>query len=225
MFYNLNFSVILASLPFIIKGLGITVFICLLSSFFAFLIGVLVSFLRSQPNKTIALFVTGWVELIRNTPLLIQLYILYKGFPSIGISLPAIACGVVALSFYTGAYISEVIRSGVNSIAKEQIQAAQGLGFNYFQIFALIILPQALRIVIAPLGSQFINLIKNSSLVSFIAVTDIFYVVYKGAVDDFRIVEFFLLGILIYMGLTGIVALLTNVLDKKFCISRGAISV
>jgi len=216
LYYNLDFNVLIDALPFIIKGLWVTVLISVVSSVLAFLIGLTTAFIRNLSSPLIKFITVCWIEVTRNTPLLIQLYILYKGLPSIGIKIPAILCGIVALSLYTGAYMSEVIRSGINSVANEQVQAARALGLTKLQTFIMIVLPQAIRIVIPPLSSQFINLIKNSSLVSFIAVTDIFYVIYKGAVDDFRVFEYFICGIVIYMFMTGMVALTANILEKCY---------
>ncbi|MDD3149489.1 MAG: amino acid ABC transporter permease, partial [Candidatus Gastranaerophilales bacterium] len=187
--YIPDISVIKTYLPFILEGLKLTVFISTVGCFFAFFIGLLTAFLRNLPSKPISFVAAIYTEFIRNTPLLIQLYILYKGFPLLGLKFPGIVCGIIALSLYTGAYIAEVLRSGMNSVEKAQKQASRGLGLSYVQTFRYIIYPQTIRIMISPLCSQFINLIKNSSLVSFIAVTDIFYVVYKGAADDFRIYE------------------------------------
>lgn len=213
--YAIDFSVILQAKELLLQGLMITLRVSLLSSIFAFFLGVLVTYLRDLPNNFIKIITNLYVELARNVPLLIQLYIIYKVYPHFGLSFSPINCGIIALSFYTGAYIAEVLRSGMNSIAKQQVQASYALGFNYFQTFFIITFPQAIRIVIPALGSQFINLLKNSSLVSFIAVVDIFYVIYKGAADDFRIYEFFLTGALIYMILAGIIAVITNILEKK----------
>lgn len=202
-------------LPQFIKGLEITLEISAVSSFAALLIGVIIAFIRTTQHGPVKFLAVCYVELIRNTPLLIQMYIWYKGFPSLGLNLQPILCGMLALSIYSGAYISEVIRSGINSVAKEQKEAAKALGLNEIQAFRMIILPQAIRIIIPPLASQFINLVKNSSLVSFIAVSDIFYVIYKGAADDFRFFEFFIAGALIYMALTGLIALASNLLEHK----------
>ena len=213
--YNFDISVITKSIPLLIDGIKITVFISAISSVCAFLIGITVVYFRTAGSKPIRFLAGSYVEIIRNTPLLIQLYFTYKSFPDIGITLPPIGCGILSLSIYTGAFISEVLRSGINSVASEQYEASISLGLSKFQTFRLIILPQALRIIIPPLGSQFINLIKNSSLVSFISVTDLFYVVYKGAVDDFRFFEFFFTGALMYMILTGIIALFTNILETR----------
>ncbi len=211
--YNLDFSVLFEAKNLILQGLLITLKVSFLSSIFAFLLAVFVTYLRNTPCRSLQYLTNAYIEVVRNIPLLIQLYIIYKVYPHFGLSFSPVNCGIMALSVYTAAYIAEVFRSGMNSIAKQQSQAAYALGLNYFQTFFMITFPQAIRIVIPALGSQFINLIKNSSLVSFVAVVDIFYVIYKGAADDFRIYEYFLLGALIYMILTGFVAVLTNFIE------------
>lgn len=213
---NFDISVITESLPVFAEGIKTTVYISLLSSLFAFIIGIIVVFFRTLGSETTKFIATSYVEIIRNTPLLIQIYFIYKCLPDFGIMLSPINCGILALSLYTGAFISEVLRAGVNSVPAEQYRASISLGLGKIQSFRLVVFPQAIKIVIPPLGSQFINLIKNSSLVSFISVTDLFYVIYKGAVDDFRFFEFFVVGAFIYMLLTGIVALLTNILEDFF---------
>lgn len=214
--YALDFSVLLEAKNLIWQGILVTLQVSVLSSIFAFLLGVVILYLRELPNNFIGFLANFYVELARNIPLLIHLYIIYKVYPHFGLSFSPINCGIIALSIYTAAYIAEVLRSGMNSIAAQQTQAAYSLGLNYFHTFFLITFPQAIRIVIPSLGSQFINLIKNSSLVSFIAVVDIFYVIYKGAADDFRIYEFFLFGTLLYMGLTGVIAIIVNIIEKNF---------
>jgi His/Glu/Gln/Arg/opine family amino acid ABC transporter permease subunit len=211
--YNLDWQVIIEALPLLWSGLKVTIFISVVSSIFAMMIGLVAALGRVSKNKVFNKIATGYVEFFRNTPLLVQIYIYYRGLPNIGIELEPIVCGILALSIYTGAYITEVVRSGIQSIAKEQFEAAEALGFSNLQKLQLIILPQAFRIVIPPLGNQFINLTKNSSLVSFITVTDIFYVIYKGSVDDFRFLEFFIIGCLIYMCLVGTISLFVNLFE------------
>ena len=213
---SFDISVIIKSLPVIIEGIKITVFISVISSVCAFIIGLIIVFFRTTGTRPLKFMAVSYVEIIRNTPLLIQLYFIYKALPDFGLMLSPIACGILALSLYTGAFISEVLRSGLNSLASEQYQASISLGLSKFQTFRLIILQQAIKIIIPPLGSQFINVIKNSSLVSFISVTDLFYGIYKGAVDYFRFFEFFITGALIYMMLTGTVALFTNLFENLF---------
>ncbi|HSA05834.1 MAG TPA: amino acid ABC transporter permease [Candidatus Gastranaerophilales bacterium] len=214
--YNINFDVIAQAAPQLIQGIKTTIFISVISSVCAFIIGLVIVFMRTMGGSLLKAIGAIYVEIIRNTPMLIQLYFVYKALPDLGLFLHPIACGIIALSLYTGAYISEVLRSGVNSVTSQQYEAARGLGLNKWQTFRLIIFPQAIRIVIPPLGSQFINLVKNSSLVSFIAVTDLFYFIYKGAVDDFRFFEFFIAGAFVYMTLTGIIAVIFNRIEKMF---------
>ncbi len=222
--YDVDFSILTENLGFIYRGIKMTLFICLISAVSSFLIGSFIFFLRWGNNKSLNKASRWFVEFIRNTPLLLQLYILYKGFPQIGIVLSSEWCGIIALSVYTGVYISETLRSGANSIQPEQKNASFSLGLNDFQTFAYIIYPQAVRSVIIPLGSQFINMIKNSTLVSFIAVTDIFYVVSQGISDYFRVIEFMLLGVVLYCTFTGIVAFITNFLEYKYKIRLSEVS-
>lgn len=212
--YALDWQVIIDAIPLLWSGLKLTVFISIISSIFALVIGTCAALARTSNNKFLRKLATAYVEFFRNTPLLVQIYIYYRGLPNIGIELEPLACGIIGLSMYTGAYITEVVRSGIQSIATEQFEAAEALGFSKFQKMQLIILPQAIRIIIPPLGNQFINLTKNSSLVSFITVTDVFYVIYKGSVDDFRFLEFFVVGCLIYMCLVGIIALFVNLFEN-----------
>ncbi len=214
--YSIDFSILSDNYKAILHGIYITIFISILSSFFAFCIGSFFVYLRTSPTKIIQKITEFFVNCVRNTPLLIVIYLFYKGLPSIGIIFSAITCGIMALSLYTAAYISDALLSGINAVPQEHFQASKALGLTRRQSFLYIIYPQALRYSIFILGSQFMNLIKNSSLVSFIAVTDIFYVVYKGISDSYRIYEYFILAIILYCSLTGFALLITNILQRKY---------
>lgn len=214
--YNMDFSILLDEYQVILKGIYITIFVSLISSFMAFILGSFFAYFRTSPNVIVKKVSEFCISFIRNTPLLIIIYLFYKGLPSIGVIFSAMVCGILALGLYTAAYVSDAILSGVNAIPNEHAQASKSLGFSRFQTFMHIIYPQALRHSVFILGSQFMNLVKNSSLVSFITVTDIFYVVYKGIADSCRIYEYFALAILVYCSLTGFVLLLTNILNRIF---------
>lgn len=219
---HIDFSILIGEYQTILKGIYTTLFVSCISSIIAFLLGSFFVYFRISQNvfeKKISEFL---VSFIRNTPLLIVIYLFYKGLPSIGIVFSAILCGILALGIYSAAYISDAILSGVYAVPTEHVQAAKALGLSRFQIFVHVIYPQALRHSIFILGSQFMNLIKNSSLVSFIAVTDIFYVVYEGIADSYRVYEYFILAIIVYCSLTGFVLLLTNILNKMFKIPEVA---
>ena len=213
MTYSLDWNVIIEAESLLWAGIKLTTFISLSSAIIALFIGTIAALARLSDNKIIRGVATAYVEFFRNTPLLVQLYVYYKGLPHIGITLDPLLCGIMGLSVYTGAYITEVVRAGIQSIAKEQFEAARSLGFSPFQTMQLIILPQAIRIIIPPLGNQFINLTKNSSLVSFITVKDVFYLISFLAADEFRFLEFFIVGCLIYMVLVGIISLIVNLFE------------
>ena len=217
--YNFDFPVLANDYKAILNGIGLTVVISIAASVLAFLLGTIFVYFRISSRKIIKNSTNFFISCIRNTPLLIIMYLFYKGLPSIGIVFSAIFCGIISLGIYTAAYISDALLSGVNSVPDEHFQTAKALGLTRFQTFIYVVYPQALRHSIFILGSQFMNLIKNSSLVSFIAVADIFYVTYKGIADSFRIYEYFILAIVVYCSLTGIVLLLTNILQKHFAIS------
>lgn len=214
--YNVDFSILLKDLPIILDGIGTTVFVSIVSGFLAFCLGSLFVYFRTSSLIKVQKWTNFLVSCIRNTPLLILIFLFYKGLPSVGIVFSSMQCGIIALGIYTAAYISDVLLSGVNSIPMEHTQASYSLGMSRFQVFVYIIYPQALRHSVFVLGSQFMNLIKNSSLVSFIAVTDIFYVIYKGIADSYRIYEYFTLAIVIYCSLTLFVLVITNILSSIF---------
>lgn len=214
--YNLDFSILLEDYAVILKGIYITIYVSVISSIMAFVLGSIFVYFRTSPNEIIKRITEFFVSITRNTPLLIVIYLFYKGLPSIGIVFSSLACGILALGIYTAAYVSDAILSGIYAVPKEHAQASTALGLTRLQTFLHIIYPQALRHCIFVLGSQFMNLIKNSSLVSFIAVTDIFYVVYEGIADSYRIYEYFILAILVYCSLTGFVLLITNILNNIF---------
>lgn len=212
--YNFDFSVLLNDYKAILNGIYTTIYVSFIASILAFCLGVVFTYFRTSPKKITHKIANFCISCIRNTPLLIVIYLFYKGLPSIGIVFSALACGILALGLYTGAYISDAILSGINAIPQEHLQASRGLGFTRLQAFRYIILPQALRHSIFILGSQFMNLIKNSSLVSFISVTDIFYVVYNGISNTYRIYEYFIMAIILYCCLTWFVLIVTNLLQR-----------
>jgi ABC-type amino acid transport system permease subunit len=130
-----------------------------------------------------------YVDVIRATPLLAQLYFLYFGLPNFGVIMPEIMIGIVALSINSGAYVSEIIRSGIHSIPRGQLEAGASSGMTYWQQMRLIILPQAVRPMVSPLIGQAIVLVKDSSLLSLISVLELTRVGQTLANDRFMPVE------------------------------------
>lgn len=222
--YNIDFSILLKDSDLILSGISTTILVSVCAGLLSFTLGSIFVYFKTSPRNSTKKITNFLVDCIRNTPLLIIIYLFYKGLPSIGITFSALMCGILALGIYTAAYISDALMSGINAIPAEHIQASSALGLTRFQTFQNIIYPQALRHSIHILGSQYMNMIKNSSLVSFIAVSDIFYVVYKGIADSYRIYEYFILAIVIYCSMSAFVLLLTNILNKIYKIPTTEVS-
>ncbi|HEY3316524.1 MAG TPA: amino acid ABC transporter permease [Bacillota bacterium] len=156
-------------------GLGQTVMASLMGLALAMALGTFMGVLGVIPVKPLRWLNRGYVEFFQNTPLVTQMFFYYYGLPRLGLTLPVLSVGVIGLGVYTGAYIAEAVRAGIQSIHRGQLEAAYSQGFTYGQAMRHIVLPQAFRVIMPPLTNQFVNLIKNSSVLSLIAGYDIMY--------------------------------------------------
>ncbi|TPE46489.1 amino acid ABC transporter permease [Maribrevibacterium harenarium] len=156
----------------IAQGLWVTIEISVLSLLFATLLGVIVGLMRVAKAQVWRNLAVTYVEIIRGTPLLVQIFIVYFFIGTV-FDLDRFTAGVAALSIFTAAYIAEIVRAGIQSIAPGQMEAARSLGMNYPQAMLYVIMPQAVKRSLPALAGQFINLIKDSSLVSVISITDL----------------------------------------------------
>ncbi|NMM08295.1 MAG: amino acid ABC transporter permease [Polaromonas sp.] len=173
MLLDLNFRVIVETLPEFWTGFVATLSISLAAFAGALAIGIVACAMSLQPSRFMQAPAVAYVDVIRATPLLAQLYFLYFGLPNFGILMPEILVGIIALSLNSGAYVSEIIRSGIISVSAGQIEASASSGMSYWQQMRLIILPQALRPMVSPLIGQAIVLVKDSSLLSLISVLEL----------------------------------------------------
>jgi His/Glu/Gln/Arg/opine family amino acid ABC transporter permease subunit len=185
----LNFRVIAETLPQYWTGFLSTLSISLAAFAGALVIGIISCAMSIQQSRFLRAPAVAYIDVVRATPLLAQLYFLYFGLPSLGILMPELVVGVIALSFNSGAYVSEIIRSGIISIPIGQTEASASSGMSYWQQMRLIILPQALRPMVSPLIGQAIVLIKDSSLLSLISVLELTRVGQTLANDRFMPVE------------------------------------
>lgn len=185
----LNFRVIVETLPQYWTGFLATLSISLAAFVGALVIGVIACAMSIQPSRFLRAPAVAYIDLVRATPLLAQLYFLYFGLPSLGILMPELVVGVIALSLNSGAYVSEIIRSGINSIPLGQSEASASSGMSYWQQMRLIILPQALRPMVSPMIGQAIVLVKDSSLLSLISVLELTRVGQTLASERFMPVE------------------------------------
>lgn len=198
----------------LLHGLGVTMQISAVSLVFAFSIGLITALLRlsnSAPGKVVARL---YLEISRNTPLLIQLFFLYFVMGPI-LGLDRFWAAVLALSLFEGAYASEIFRSGIVSVEKGQWEASHSLGLSYKHAYRLVVIPQAIRRVLPPLASQAISLIKDSALVSTIAVYDLTMATQALISETFLTFELWFTVALMYLVITIILSFLVSSLEKR----------
>lgn len=172
-----NYRVVAQYLPEFARGIASTAWISLIALVVALVIGTLVAIMRMSHNPVLWRIAASYVQTIRSTPLLIQIYLIYFTLPALPIldrRLDEIEGGIIALGLNAGAFMSEIIRAGIESISKGQNEAAQSVGMTYLQRMRYVVLPQAFARVAPPLLGQTAVLIKDSSLVSFIGVFELF---------------------------------------------------
>ena len=186
---GLNTRVMMEYLPEIWQGFLATLLLSGASFAGAMVLGVLACALSIQPLRWLRAPAVVYVDAIRATPLLAQLYFLYFGLPRMGVVLPEMMIGIIALSLNSGAYMAEIIRSGILSIPRGQVEAGMSTGLGYVQRMRLIVLPQALRTTVSPLIGQAIVLVKDSSLLSLISVVELTRAGQRIAIDRFMPIE------------------------------------
>jgi polar amino acid transport system permease protein len=224
--YTVDFAKVLAD-PYgewIMQGLGVTLQISAVSIVFSLLLGTIIAVFRLSRVKPLVWFSLAFTEFFRNTPLLVQIFFWYFGSYAI---LPDVvnkwlykqdfefAAGVIALTVYTSAFIAEEIRSGVFAIPKTQLEASRACGLSFLQAMGYVILPQAFRIVIPPLISQFLNLIKNSSLVMTIGVMDLTYMARQIEAHTFHGFEAFTVATCIYLTISLVISYSITLYNKR----------
>lgn len=166
----LDFSILTENLDMYLLGFKNTIMSSLVALVSSLILGVLIAIMRIAPIKPLNWLGTAYVEFIRNIPLLIITFFFF-----LGLKLSGLYAGTLALTIYTSSFLAEAIRAGILSVPKGQMEAARSSGLTYGQAMRLVILPQAVKIVIPPLGNQFINLVKNSSILAVVAGLDLMY--------------------------------------------------
>lgn len=200
-------------------GVWVTVKLSLVAGVFAILLGTLAGLARLSPNPALRNLAVTYVELIRGTPLLVQIFIVYFFIGTV-LNLDRFTAGVAALAVFTGAYVAEIVRAGISSIHKGQMEAGRSLGLTSAQTMRYVILPQAFKRVLPPLAGQFINLIKDSSLVSVISITDLTKAGREVVSSTFSPFEVWFTVALLYLVLTGTLSFLVRRLEVKYARSN-----
>lgn len=200
--YSFDFSFLLTAWPAFLRGAWLTIVLAGTSIALGFVLGLVCAILRSGKSKLLSGLVGIYVEVIRNTPFLVQVFIVYFGLPSLGLRLSAETSAVIALVINTGAYSSEIIRAGIDSIAKGQLEAAECLGLNKLQVYWHIILIPAVERVYPALSSQFVLLMLSSSITSQISAQELTAEANMIQSETFRSFEVYLIVAAVYLALS-----------------------
>lgn len=211
-----NFSIITSNSNQLVDALLTTIEISILSIIIGFAIGVVVGLGRISRNLFIKGVATVYVEILRGTPLLLQIFFIYYGLPALHIIVDPLPTAIVALGLNSGAYQAEVIRGGIQSIPKGQMEAARSSGMSYFQAMRHVILPQSFRLIIPSMTNEYVTVIKDSSLAYTISVTELLkrgYILESQYFQPFIIFPFL---ILVYFTLTYATSNLMGVLERKY---------
>jgi polar amino acid transport system permease protein len=201
---------------FIVQGAGVTILVCVLSIAVATFMAVVGALGRLNPNPYINGAASLYVSIVRGTPLLVQILFIFYGLPQVGIILPAIPAGVLALGFNYGAYMTEIFRAGIEAVPRGQTEAAAALGMPAPLIRRRIVLPQATRIVIPAIGNEFIAMLKDSALVSLIAVPELLWRADRIGRTELQPLAGLLIAALVYWVLTMVFSYFQGRLERRF---------
>ena len=226
----MDFGKMIKWIPTFIDGMIVTVVLSLMTVFLGSIIGLVATFLQQSQKKSLKAVANIYTQVIRGTPLLVQLYIWLYGLPLIGISLPTLPflgdvyssreflTAVVALSINSGAYICELLRGGLESIDKGQMEAGRSLGLSRKETMKSVIIPQAIRVVLPGLGNEFIAMIKESSIVSVVGIFDVMYTSNIVKAATYSIFEPLIIVAIIYFFLTYSLTGIMKQLEKRLSV-------
>jgi polar amino acid transport system permease protein len=215
MAYQFDFSVVLQNLGVLLAGAATTFRIAILAIVFGLLLGIVGAAFRTSENRFLDWLALAYVEIIRNTPYLIQLLFIFFGLPNLGIKLTAEQAAILSLAVNFGAYSTEIVRAGVESIPKGQIEAGLAIGFKKLAVFRLIVLPPALANIYPALIGQVILAVLFTSVVSQIAAEDLTYAGDFLNSRTFRSFEIYFTIALIYLALVWIIKLISYLIERR----------
>jgi len=206
----------LTNLKFLISGMGVTIYISVISIIISMILGFIVAIPTLAKNRFLTYINIGYVEIVRAIPLLVLILWIYYGLPIMtGLSFSPFVSGIIALAISESAFQAEIFRAGINSIKKSQWEAGSSLGLTFYKRLRLVILPQAIKNILPALGNQFVYVLKMSSLVSIIGIADLTRKANELVVSTYRPLEIYTFLILEYLILILIVSFFVRKLEKK----------
>ena len=214
---SFDFSLIWNSLPLLLAGAGVTIEITAIAVGLGFVLGLITSVCRLSSVKILRGIAICYVNIIRGTPMLVQIFLIYFALPMvIGERINPFVAAVAACSINSGAYVSEIFRAGIQSVDKGQMEAGRSLGLSWMQTMRYVILPQAFKHVIPPLGNEFISMTKETSLVSVIGFEELTRRGQLIIANTYGSFEIWLTVAAIYLVMTLSIARLVSYLERRF---------
>ena len=217
---NFDFDIVISRLPILLNATLKTIELTLMAIFLGTMIGLFVALIKISQKKPLVLIGTMYTWIFRGMPLLVQLFIIYYGLPSIGIEFTAHQAAVMGLSLCGGAYIAEIIRAGIQSIDKGQMEAAYSLGMSWQQAMFRVIIPQSFKRLIPPMGNEFITLLKDTSLVAVISMVELLRAAQTQASSTFKPFEMYMTAGVIYLLLTTIFTIIFKKIEERLALSE-----
>ncbi|MBQ9327509.1 MAG: amino acid ABC transporter permease [Solobacterium sp.] len=211
----MNTAILIEYLPLFAKAAVVTLKISLAGIAVSLLVGLLCSYIQYFRIPVLSQIVQVYIELSRNTPMLVQLFFIYFGLPKIGISWSRETCAVVALVFLGGSYMSEAIRSGLEAVEPVQTESAVSLGMSPFQVMRFVVIPQAMAVSFPAVVANIVFLIKETSVVSAIALADLMYVAKDLIGNDYNTQEALFMLVMFYLIILLPVSILSSVAERR----------
>ena len=208
----MNFSFLIKYYPFFLDGIKLTLLLALITIIFGSILGLVICILKISKYKILRAIASIYIEIIRGTPLIVQLIIIHYGLK---INMTELTSASIALSLNSAAYIAEIMRAGIISINKGQMEAAKSLGMNHFNAMKLIIIPQAIKNILPALANEFVVLIKESAIVSYIGLADLMYKANQIRSLTYLTLEPLLVAALIYLIITFSLSKFIHYFERK----------
>lgn len=213
---ELDFSVLIPYMHMFWKGVCVTIQASFFGVLFGSALGIFIGSFRVMPFKPLRYLMATYIYVLRGTPLMIQLFLIYFGLPALGVNLDAATAGILGIGINSSGYVGEIVRGGIEGVPKGQWEAAKMLGLSYWQTMKSIILPQAIRHMLPAIGNEFVTLIKESSLLSVLAISDLTMVGQQVRSATYASFETFIFVALVYLVLTSVTSGALQLLENRW---------
>lgn len=214
----MDITAMLDALPFLLEGSIMTIQLTFITIILGTILGIITALFKLTNNVVLRTIATLYTWIFRGTPMILQLFFFYYALPMLNVKMSPFTAAVLGLSLNCGAYMAEIIRGGIISVDKGQFEASKALGFTYFQTMFKIILPQTIRMIIPSVGNEFITMLKDTSLVSTIAMVELMRTATQISSTTFKYTEMLLTAALLYLIMTTIFTSIFSYMEKKLSV-------